>query len=69
MKPKIDYSRIDRYLQEHLGESIAELSRLFTLAPGDVIFTGTPAGVGAVARGDVMHGHVDGIGDLTVRVA
>lgn len=50
-------------------EVIAELSRLFTLAPGDVIFTGTPAGVGAVARGDVMHGHVDGVGEITVRVA
>ena len=33
-------------------EIIAELSKLFTLAPGDIIMTGTPAGVGAVKRGD-----------------
>jgi fumarylpyruvate hydrolase len=49
-------------------EMIAHLSGLFTLQPGDVIFTGTPAGVGAVARGDVMHGHVEGVGEVTVTV-
>ncbi len=49
-------------------EMIAYLSGLFTLRPGDVIFTGTPADVGAVARGDVMHGHIDGVGELTVTV-
>jgi fumarylpyruvate hydrolase len=47
---------------------IAHLSRLFTLAAGDVIFTGTPAGVGPVKPGDRLHGHVDGIGDLRVEV-
>ena len=50
-------------------EMIAHLSGLFTLRPGDVIFTGTPAGVGPVARGDVLHGHVDGVGEIQVRVA
>lgn len=49
-------------------ESIAYLSGLFRLAPGDVIMTGTPAGVGAVKRGDELHGHVDGVGDLRVKV-
>ncbi len=49
-------------------EMIAYLSRLFLLAPGDVIYSGTPAGVGAVVRGDSLHGHVDGIGDLEVTV-
>ena len=49
-------------------EIIAHLSRYFELAPGDLIMTGTPAGVGAVARGDVMEAHVEGVGDLTVRV-
>lgn len=49
-------------------EMIACLSEHFALAPGDVIMTGTPAGVGAVARGDVMAAHVDGVGDLTVTV-
>ena len=49
-------------------EVIAALSGLFTLAAGDVIFTGTPAGVGAVTRGDRLHAHVDGVGDLEVAV-
>jgi fumarylpyruvate hydrolase len=49
-------------------EMIAYLSTLFTLDPGDLIFTGTPAGVGPVERGDVLSGHVEGVGSLTVRV-
>jgi len=50
-------------------EMISYLSGLFTLMPGDLIFSGTPSGVGAVKRGDTMKGHIDGIGDLEVRVA
>jgi fumarylpyruvate hydrolase len=49
-------------------EIIACLSRLFTLAPGDVIMTGTPSGVGPVVRGDVMEAAIEGVGALTVRV-
>ena len=49
-------------------EMIAILSTLFTLRPGDVILTGTPSGVGPVHRGDRLHGHVAGIGDLQVTV-
>lgn len=49
-------------------EVIAHLSALFTLAPGDLIFTGTPSGVAATARGDRLHGHVDGIGDLELEL-
>ena len=49
-------------------EIISYLSGLFTLAPGDLIFSGTPAGVGAVARGDVMTAHAAGVGTLEVRV-
>ncbi|MGO7609418.1 fumarylacetoacetate hydrolase family protein, partial [Rhizobium ruizarguesonis] len=40
-------------------EIIAELSKLFTLAPGDIIMTGTPACVGAVARGDRINCGID----------
>ncbi|TJV11177.1 MAG: FAA hydrolase family protein, partial [Mesorhizobium sp.] len=49
-------------------EMISYLSGLFTLKPGDIILSGTPAGVGAVVRGDVLRGHIDGVGDLEVRV-
>lgn len=45
-------------------EIIANLSTLFTLAPGDLVFTGTPSGVGPVKRGDLMTGHVEGIGTI-----
>ena len=41
---------------------------LFELKAGDLIFTGTPAGVGAIKKGDKMKGHVDGVGDLEVTV-
>ncbi|MFL5331707.1 MAG: fumarylacetoacetate hydrolase family protein [Geminicoccaceae bacterium] len=51
-----------------IDETIAYLSGLFELAPGDLIFTGTPAGVGAVRPGDRLHGHIEGVGDLQVEV-
>jgi len=49
-------------------EVIAALSRLITLAPGDLIFTGTPEGVGPVVRGDRLEGAIDGIGILRVTI-
>jgi fumarylpyruvate hydrolase len=49
-------------------EMISYLSGLFTLQPGDIIMTGTPAGVGAVVRGDLLEGFVDGIGKIEVVV-
>jgi fumarylpyruvate hydrolase len=49
-------------------EMISYLSGLFALKPGDLIFSGTPAGVGPVKRGDLLQGGVDGIGEITVRV-
>jgi len=53
----------------NVPETIAYLSGLVTLRPGDLIFSGTPAGVGPVKRGDKLEGHVDGVGDLTVNYA
>jgi fumarylpyruvate hydrolase len=49
-------------------EIIAELSTLFSLHPGDLIFTGTPAGVGAVGPGDVMEGRIDCVGRLLTTI-
>ena len=49
-------------------EIIAFLSGYFTLRAGDLIMTGTPAGVGPVARGNVLHGHIQGIGEVRTRV-
>jgi len=49
-------------------ETIAYLSRLFELRPGDLIFTGTPEGVGPVSIGDLMVGQIDGVGELHVKV-
>ena len=50
-------------------ETLAYLSGLVTLAPGDLIYTGTPEGVGPVVAGDVLEGHFDVVGDLTIRYA
>jgi fumarylpyruvate hydrolase len=52
----------------NVPEIVMHLSRLFPLEPGDLIFTGTPAGVGPVKKGDVLEGGVDGIATLKVRV-
>ncbi len=46
---------------------IANLSTYFELQPGDLIFTGTPEGVGAVQRGQTMRGGIDGLGELSVK--
>jgi len=57
-----------RQLIWSVPEAIAHLSRLFHLAPGDAMMTGTPAGVGPVSRGDRLHAHIATIGDLDVTV-
>lgn len=49
-------------------EMISYLSGLFELKPGDLILSGTPSGVAAVKKGDVLDGHVDGVGDLHTKV-
>ncbi len=53
----------------NVPESISYLSGLVELAPGDLIMTGTPSGVGAVVAGDAIEVHVDGVGDLNVTIA
>ena len=50
-------------------EAIAYLSGLVTLMPGDLIFTGTPAGVGAVVRGDRLEGSIAGVGSVGTTLA
>ncbi len=50
------------------SEIISYLSKLFTLAPGDLIFTGTPAGVGPVQRGDLLEGHIVSVGSVSTLV-
>lgn len=52
----------------NVNETIAHLSRYFELFPGDLIYTGTPAGVGAVVAGDLMTGGVEGLGEIRVKV-
>jgi fumarylpyruvate hydrolase len=49
-----------------VAETVAYLSTLVELFPGDLIYTGTPEGVGAIVRGDLMQGGVDGVGEIAV---
>ncbi|MBJ7379469.1 MAG: fumarylacetoacetate hydrolase family protein [Polynucleobacter sp.] len=52
----------------NVPDTIAYLSTLFTLMPGDLIFSGTPAGVAAVKVGDLLEGHVDGLPALKTKM-
>ena len=52
-----------------VAQIIHELSKLFELAAGDLIFTGTPAGVGALVRGDRFQAHLEGIAELRGAIA
>jgi fumarylpyruvate hydrolase len=51
-----------------VAETIAYLSRLVRLEAGDLIFTGTPEGVAACGKGDLLEGFVDGVGSVTTRI-
>ena len=64
MKQEADLADMIWSVREHT----AALSRGVTLAPGDIIMTGTPAGVGAVEPGDVLTGGVDGIAEFEVTI-
>ncbi len=50
-------------------ELIADLSRFYHLEPGDLIFTGTPEGVGAVKPGDLVEGRIEGVGTISLSIA
>jgi fumarylpyruvate hydrolase len=49
-------------------EVIAHLSTFYHLHPGDVIYTGTPEGVGPVNTGDVLEGAIEGVGTITLTI-
>lgn len=50
-------------------EMISYLSGLVALKGGNLLYSGTPAGVGPTVKGDTLEGHVDGVGDLTIKIA
>jgi len=50
------------------AEMITYLSKYYELAAGDIIMTGTPAGVGPINKGDIMTGAIEGLGEFTVNV-
>jgi fumarylpyruvate hydrolase len=52
----------------NVAETIEQLSAAWTLQPGDLVFTGTPEGVGAVVRGDTLVGTIDGLQSIEVQV-
>jgi len=60
-------SDIDKLIWS-IPELIADLSLFYHLQPGDLIFTGTPEGVGALQPGDRIDGHIDGVGEIVLHV-
>jgi fumarylpyruvate hydrolase len=52
----------------NIGEIIEHVSAAWELQPGDLVYTGTPEGVAAVVAGDTLHGGVQGLTDITVKV-
>ena len=61
------HSRIGKLIWS-IPEIIEHVSKAWTLAPGDLIFTGTPAGVAAVVAGDVLEASVAGVGSLRLKI-
>jgi fumarylpyruvate hydrolase len=60
-------SNLDKLIW-NLRELIADLSLFYHLQPGDLVFTGTPEGVGAVQPGDRIDGHIEGVGEISLAV-
>ena len=61
------HSTLDQLIW-NIAETIAQLSAAWALQPGDLIYTGTPAGVGAVAKGDTLLGNISGLTGIEFRV-
>ncbi len=55
-------------LIHNVSEIVADLSKYYHLAPGDIILTGTPAGVGAVVAGDKIEGGIDGLDPISLNI-
>ena len=65
-------ARQESTLAHHIwsvAETISYLSGLVELAPGDLLFMGTPEGVGAIRRGDRLEASIEGVGELQVTIA
>ena len=61
------HSNVDKLIW-NIREIIADLSLFYHLQPGDLIYTGTPEGVGAVVAGDRIQGQIEGVGNLSLTV-
>jgi 2-keto-4-pentenoate hydratase/2-oxohepta-3-ene-1,7-dioic acid hydratase in catechol pathway len=51
-----------------VAEQVSRLSQAFELAPGDIVYSGTPENVGPVVRGDVIDCHIDGLPGLSIKI-
>jgi fumarylpyruvate hydrolase len=51
-----------------VADVVSIISRSMVLKPGDLIYTGTPAGVGAIKAGDVVEGGIEGVGDIRIKI-
>ena len=56
-------------MMRSVAEIVSEFSEFYTLDEGDVILTGTPAGVGPIVSGDILEGVIEQVGSLRVSVA
>jgi fumarylpyruvate hydrolase len=61
------HSNVDKLIW-NIREIIADLSLFYHLQPGDLIYTGTPEGVGAVVAGDQIEGQIEGVGTVSLTV-
>jgi fumarylpyruvate hydrolase len=61
------HSDVDKLIW-NIREILADLSQFYHLEPGDLIYTGTPEGVGAVVAGDRITGQVAGVGEVSLTI-